>query len=103
MSSARAAFSRKRAPNSAELDSSRTTSSSSSSGSIRRRSMPGGSWASGRGRVMPAGDEDAGVRPDRVGPEAHLLADAGAERDPPGGVAAAAERRQDAQPPVADL
>jgi hypothetical protein len=48
-------------------------------------------------------DDDPVVRPDRVGFEPQLLADPGAEREPPGGVDAAAERREHAQAPVADL
>ena len=48
-------------------------------------------------------DHDAVVRPDRVGLEVALFADAPRERQPPGRVDTAAERREDAQPPVADL
>ncbi len=57
------------------------------------------------GRLVGVGqvDDDAVVGPDRVRLEAVALADAGAEREPPGGVHAAAVRAEDAQPPVADL
>ena len=48
-------------------------------------------------------DDDPVVGPDRVGLEAVLVADAGAQREAPGGVHAAAVGREDAQPPVADL
>ena len=57
------------------------------------------------GRLVGVGqvDDDAVVRPDRVGLEAVLVADAGAQRERPGGMDAAAERREHAQAPVADL
>ena len=48
-------------------------------------------------------DRDPVVRPDRVGVEPERLANAGRERQPPGRVHPGAERRQDAEPPVADL
>ena len=48
-------------------------------------------------------DDDAVVGPDRVGLEVALGADLGAERQAPGGVDAAAEGREDAEAPVADL
>ena len=57
------------------------------------------------GRLVRVGqvDDDAVVGPDRVGLQAELLADAGGEREAPGGVHAPAEGREDAQAPVADL
>jgi hypothetical protein len=48
-------------------------------------------------------DRDPVVRPDRVGVEPERLANAGRERQRPGRVHPGAERRQDAEPPVADL
>ena len=48
-------------------------------------------------------DRDPVVRPDRVGVEAERLAHAGRQRQRPGRVHAGSERRQDAEPPVADL
>ena len=48
-------------------------------------------------------DDDAVVGPDRVGLELALLADLLAEGEAPGGVHAAAEGREDAEAPVADL
>ena len=48
-------------------------------------------------------DRDPVVRPDRVGVEPERLVNAGREREPPGRVHPGAERRQDAEPPVADL
>ena len=48
-------------------------------------------------------DRDPVVRPDRVGVEAERLAHAGRERERPGRVHPGSERRQDAEPPVADL
>jgi hypothetical protein len=47
--------------------------------------------------------DDPVVGVDRVGFEAELVADPRAEGQRPGGVDAPAERRQHAQPPVADL
>ena len=57
------------------------------------------------GRLVRVGqvDDDPVVGPDRVGLQAELLADPGGEREAPGGVDAPAERREDAQAPVADL
>ena len=77
ISSARPAFSRKRAPNSALEDSSLTTRSSSSSGSISTSSAPG--------RLLGVGevDDDPVVGPDRVGLEAELVADPGADSASP--------------------
>ena len=68
MSSARAAFSRKRAPKSARRPTSASTRSSSSSGSSTSRSVGGGESASGRWK------SDAVVRPDRLHLEAERLA-----------------------------
>ena len=48
-------------------------------------------------------ERDPVVRPDRLHVEPERLAQAGGERHPPGRVHAAAERRQDADAPVADL
>ena len=48
-------------------------------------------------------DDDAVVGPDRVRLEVALVADLGGEREAPGGVDAAAEGREDAEAPVADL
>ena len=48
-------------------------------------------------------DDDPVVGPDRVGLEVALGADLGGQRQAPGGVDAAAEGREDAEPPVADL
>ena len=69
-----------------EPPSSPTTRSSSSSGSISISSSPG--------RLVGVGqvDDDAVVGPDRVRLQAVLLADAGGQREAPGGVHAAAER-----------
>ena len=57
------------------------------------------------GRLVGVGevDDDPVVRPDGVGLEAELVADARAQRQRPGGVHPAAERREHAQAPVADL
>ena len=95
--SARAAFSRKRAPKSAVSPSSATTRSSTSPGSIiellgRRRSVR-------LGEVQ----RDAVVRPDRLRIDAVRLAQPRRDRHRPRRVHAAAERRQDAHAPVADL
>ncbi len=59
----------------------------------------------GAGRLVGVGqvDDDPVVGPDGVRLEVVLVADLGAQRQAPGGVHAAAERREDAQPPVADL
>ena len=59
----------------------------------------------GPGRLVGVGqvDDDPVVGPDGVRLEAELLADAGAQRESPGGVDAAAVGGEDAQPPVADL
>ncbi len=59
----------------------------------------------GGGRLVGVGevDDDAVVGPDRVGLEIALGADLRRQRQPPGGVNAPAERREDAEPPVADL
>ena len=59
----------------------------------------------GARRLLGVGqvDDDPVVGVDRVGLEADLVADAGAEGQRPRGVHAAAERGEDAQPPVADL
>ena len=64
----------------------RTTRSSTSSGSTSTSSAPG--------RLVRVGQvhDDAVVRPDRVGLEAELVADARAQRQRPGRVHAAAER-----------
>ena len=97
ISSARPAFSRKRAPNSALEDSSPTTRSSSSSGSISTSSAPGGSSASGRWTMIPSSDQIASASRSS---SSRIRA---RQREPPGGVDAAAERAEDAQPPVADL
>ena len=69
-----------------EPPSSPTTRSSSSSGSISISSAPG--------RLVGVGqvDDDPVVGPDRVRLQAVLLADAGGQREAPGGVHAAAER-----------
>src|SRR5260221_12000959 len=48
-------------------------------------------------------DDDAVVGPDRVCLELELLADLLSQRQPPGGVDAAAEGREQAEAPVADL
>ena len=48
-------------------------------------------------------ERDPVVRPDRLDVEPDRLAQAPGERHPPGSVHAAAERRQDADAPVADL
>ena len=48
-------------------------------------------------------DDDPVVGPDRVGLQAVLVADPGAQREAPGGVHAAAIGGEDAQAPVADL
>ena len=47
--------------------------------------------------------DDPVVGPDRVGVDPEALVDARRQREPPGGVHAAAEGREQAQPPVADL
>ena len=57
MSSARPAFSRKRAPKSAVWPSSASTSSSSSRGSMTRSSIGGGLSASGRWSAIPSSDQ----------------------------------------------
>ncbi len=59
----------------------------------------------GRGRLVGVGemDDDPVVGPDRVGLELVLVADPRRQGKPPGGVDATAERREDAEPPVADL
>ncbi len=59
----------------------------------------------GAGRLVGVGqvDDDPVVRPDRVGVQAEAVADAGRERQRPGGVHAATEGREHAEPPVADL
>ena len=59
----------------------------------------------GAGRLVRVGqvDDDPVVRPDGVGLQPEAVADAGAQRQAPRGVHAAAERRQHAQAPVADL
>ena len=59
----------------------------------------------GVGRLVGVGqvDDDPVVGPDRVGLEVELVADPRRERQAPGGVHAAAERREDAEAPVADL
>ena len=59
----------------------------------------GGRRLIGVGKV----DDDAVVGPDRVGLELELGADLRREREAPGGVDATAERREHAEPPVADL
>ena len=59
ISSDRAAFSRKRAPKSAESPTSLTTSSSISSGSIRTRSLGGAASASGKWIAIPSSDQIA--------------------------------------------
>ena len=64
MSSARAAFSRKREPKSAVSPTSRTTRSSISSGSSRRSSAGGGASLSGRWSAIPSSDQsDCASRP----------------------------------------
>ena len=97
MSSARPAFSRKRAPNSALPPSSPTTRVLELVGldqhEVRARRLVG------VGEV----DDDPVVGPDRVGLQAELVADARAERQAPRGVDAPAVGREHAQPPVADL
>jgi hypothetical protein len=97
MRSARAAFSRKRAPKSAEPLSSPTTSSSMSVGVDRQ--------LVGRGRRVGVGqvERDSVVRPDRLHVEVERLPQLRCEREPPRRVNAAAERREDADAPVADL
>ena len=80
ISSARAAFSRKRAPNSAVPPSSRTTRSSTASGSTARRRPAAASSASGRC------SDDAVVRPDRVALDAERLAQARGQGQRPGRV-----------------
>ena len=57
------------------------------------------------GRLVGVGevDDDPVVGPDGVGLEAELISDARAQRQRPGGVHPAAERREHAQAPVADL
>ena len=59
----------------------------------------------GRGRLVGVGEveDDAVVGPDRVDLELELAPDLLPEGQPPGGVDAAAERREHAEPPVADL
>ena len=59
----------------------------------------------GRGRLVRIGkvDDDPVVRPDRVGLEAEVVADARRQRQRPGRVHPTTERREDAQAPVADL
>ena len=59
----------------------------------------------GAGRLVGVGevDDDPVVRPDGVGLEAELVADPRGQRQRPCGVDAAAERREDAEAPVADL
>ena len=59
----------------------------------------------GGGRLVGVGqvDDDAVVRPDRVGLEPELVADARRQRQRPGGMQTAAVGRQHAQAPVADL
>ena len=97
ISSARAAFSRKRAPNSAL---------SRQLGDDAVLDLVGlDHHQLGAGRLLGVGqvDDDPVVGPDRVGLEPELVADPRAQRQPPGGVDAPAERRQHAQPPVADL
>src|SRR3954463_6517078 len=107
MSSERPAFSRNRAPNRALAPSSPTTRSSSSSGSIRTRSAPGGSSASGRWTMIPSSDQiasDSSPSSSRIfAPHPQLVAVLRAQRDPPRGVDAPAVRAEDAQAPVADL
>ena len=59
----------------------------------------------GGGRLVGVGqvDDDPVVRPDGVGLEPEVVADARREGQRPGGVHAAAEGGEHAQPPVADL
>ena len=95
----RAAFSRKRAANSgAGADPARTTRSSTSSGAISaRRSIGGAASASGSRMAIPSSDQIASTsRPS-------ALAHPSLDRHRPGGVDPAAERRQQADPPVAQL
>ena len=97
ISSARAAFSRKRAPYSADCASSPRTRSSISAGSSSKSSSGGA--VSGVGEVQ----RDAVVRPQRLHVEVERLAQTRAQRHRPGRVHAAPERREDADAPVADL
>src|SRR3954464_71666 len=109
MRSARPAFSRNRAPNSALDASSPTTASSTSSGSSITSSAPGGSSASGRWTMMPSSDQIASdSRPKtsrirRLSASAHARGTPRPRPDPPAGGPPPAVRAQDAQPPVADL
>ena len=97
ISSARAAFSRKRAPKSAAAPSSATTSSSISSGSSIRSSSGGGVSASGRWSAMPSSDQiDCASSPSESRSRAVSAIAHGA-------CTRAAERREDADAPVADL
>ena len=97
ISSARAAFSRKRAPKSALWPTSCTTSSSTSSAATSSSESAGARVRLGQVQG------DAVVRPDRLHLEPERLAQPRGERQRPRRVHATAERGQDADAPVADL
>ena len=97
MSSARAAFSRKRAANNGLEPSCSITSPSTSSA--------GSTISFGGGQRVGVGkpDRDAVVGPGGLHLDAQRLGHAPLDRHRPGRMHAAAERRQHADPPVADL
>ena len=97
MRSAREAFSRKRAPKSADCPSSARTRSSISPGSSWRSASGGGASESGKCSAMPSSDQSDCAWTSSV--SRSLAASAIAH----GRVHAAAERREDADAPVADL
>ena len=91
------AFSRNREPNSAVCPISATTRSSSSSGSGISSSVGGGASASGRWKAIPSSDQiDCASIPTASRSRAP-------DRHRPRRVDAGAERREDADAPVADL
>ena len=97
MSSARAAFSRKREPNSA-------LPASSCDDELLHLVRIDEHVARRRRRLrVREVERDPVVRPDRGDLQAEGGAQAGGERERPGRVHAAAEGREDAEPPVADL
>ena len=96
ISSARDAFSRKRAPKSAVWPTSPTTSSSISSGPISRSARLGGASASGRWSAIPSSDQiDCASRPTESRRRAVSAIPHGACTRPPNGV-----RMQTRQSPI---
>ena len=96
ISSARAAFSRKRAPKRAVWPTSPTTSSSISSGPIRRSARLGGASASGRWSAIPSSDQiDCASSPSESRSRAVSAIPQGACTRPPNGV-----RMQTRQSPI---